>query len=81
MIIEIKKPYGKWIPGHKPDVLGQVAMELIQRGIAEPADDQTRQDLPPKKEEEKEQTITVNNYYVLPEQEEEPKKRKHRAKK
>lgn len=75
------KSYGKWAPGQMPDVLNHVAIELIQRGIAEPADDQTRQDLPPKKEEEpKEQNITVNNYYVLPEQEEEPKKRKPRKK-
>lgn len=81
MIIEIKQPYGKWVPGHKPDVLGHVGIELIQRGIATLADDQTRQDLPPKKaEEEKEQAITVNNYYVMPEAEQEEPKRKPRKK-
>lgn len=66
MIVKILQQFGKWVPGQMPELTRQYAMELIERRIAEIADDQTRTDLPPKKAEEKEQPIVVNNYFMQP---------------
>jgi len=67
MIVKIKIPHGRWVPGNMPDVTRQYAAELVSRGIAEIAEVQGRLDLPPKKaEEEKDQPIVVNNYFMSP---------------
>ena len=47
-----------------PDIHRMQALELISRGLAVMAEDQTRIDVAPKKAEEKEQPITINNYFM-----------------
>lgn len=70
MIIEILKPYGKWQPGAKVDILRSKAQELFSHGIARPADDQTTLDrIPAKEETPKTEPVVVNNYFFADAQE------------
>lgn len=69
MKIKYIKPYEGRQPGYITDVLRQKAAYLVDIGVAEICDDQTRDLLPLKKQPEPEpQTITVNNFYLNPEQ-------------
>ena len=72
MIIRILKPFFKWQPGAEPDVTEDLGFDLIRKGIAVEASDQTRRDLHAKpKDEAQPQQIEVNNYYT-----QEPKKKR-----
>ena len=71
MIVEIKTQFDEWKVGDIVDVTGTFGRQLIEIGVAEAHEDQTRRDYTPKPKEESEpQKIEVNNYFIVPEEEE-----------
>jgi hypothetical protein len=67
MNVTIIKAYGKWQVGEVPDLLPGLARQLVEAGVAEISEDQTRRDYIPKPPEPDPQPITVNNYFLAPE--------------
>ncbi len=68
MNVEILKPYGKWQPGAKPDIMRSIAKELIAQGIAREIDPVFEGH--EKKKEEPAPQMTVNNYFLAKDEEE-----------
>lgn len=71
MIVEIVNVFEDWKVGDIVDVTATFGRQLIEMGVAEAHEDQTRRDYTPKPKEEAEpQKIEVNNYFIVPEEEE-----------
>lgn len=69
MNVEILKPYGKWQPGAKPDIMRSIAKELIAQGIAKEIDP-VKEGHEVKKEQGPAPQMTVNNYFLAKDEEE-----------